>query len=264
VAEPEVQLPGTSATVWINRPLPDPTPPTSRLSALFARTLAAAVDRTGADWALVLAVLRADGRIGGTPAARGELLRLASRLGATRTSGAWAAVLSLSGSTATADRAQALSRYYRAVGLSALVRGLAATKAELAARLLGDPRVRIYPGGRTDIEAGRVDVRVLGLIEYLAESFGEVTVSCLVSGHRLYARPGVVSAHIFGRAVDISAVGSVPIAGNQLPGGITEHAIRDILLLPHELQPRQVISLLGLGGPSFPLADHVDHIHVGY
>jgi hypothetical protein len=25
-----------------------------------------------------------------------------------------------------------------------------------------------------------------------------------------------------------------------------------------------VISLLGLGGPSFPLADHADHIHVGY
>jgi hypothetical protein len=25
-----------------------------------------------------------------------------------------------------------------------------------------------------------------------------------------------------------------------------------------------VISLLGLGGPSFPLADHYDHIHVGF
>jgi hypothetical protein len=25
-----------------------------------------------------------------------------------------------------------------------------------------------------------------------------------------------------------------------------------------------VISLLGLGGPSFPLGDHDDHIHVGY
>jgi hypothetical protein len=31
-----------------------------------------------------------------------------------------------------------------------------------------------------------------------------------------------------------------------------------------ELQPQQVISLLGLGGPSFPLADHDDHLHVGY
>jgi hypothetical protein len=30
------------------------------------------------------------------------------------------------------------------------------------------------------------------------------------------------------------------------------------------LQPKQVISLLGLGGASFPLANHYDHIHVGY
>ena len=40
--------------------------------------------------------------------------------------------------------------------------------------------------------------------------------------------------------------------------------MRNILLLPVELRPRQVISLLGLGGPSFPLANHYDHIHVGY
>jgi hypothetical protein len=52
--------------------------------------------------------------------------------------------------------------------------------------------------------------------------------------------------------------------GNQAPGGLTERAVRNILLLPMELQPKQVISLLGLGGPSFPLEDHHDHIHVGY
>jgi hypothetical protein len=28
--------------------------------------------------------------------------------------------------------------------------------------------------------------------------------------------------------------------------------------------PRQVISLLGMGGPSFPMGDHHDHIHVGF
>jgi hypothetical protein len=35
-------------------------------------------------------------------------------------------------------------------------------------------------------------------------------------------------------------------------------------MLPVEVQPRQVISLLGMGGPSFPLSDHANHIHVGY
>jgi hypothetical protein len=52
--------------------------------------------------------------------------------------------------------------------------------------------------------------------------------------------------------------------GHQEPGGITERAVRDILFLPAELMPKQVISLLGMGGPSFPLADHYNHIHIGY
>jgi len=52
--------------------------------------------------------------------------------------------------------------------------------------------------------------------------------------------------------------------GQQQPGGITERTVREILLGPAEVMPRQVISLLGLGGPSFPLADHYNHIHIGY
>ena len=116
----------------------------------------------------------------------------------------------------------------------------------------------------TDIAAGRIDVRVIVLLGYLAERHGTVTVSSLFSGHRKFARPGVVSAHMYGHAVDIAAVGGTSIAGNQQPGGITEAAVRSVLLLPAELQPQQVISLLGLGGPSFPLRDHGDHIHVGF
>jgi hypothetical protein len=30
------------------------------------------------------------------------------------------------------------------------------------------------------------------------------------------------------------------------------------------MQPHQLISLMDLGGPSFAMADHADHIHVGY
>ena len=102
------------------------------------------------------------------------------------------------------------------------------------------------------------------LIRYLAVTFGQVSVSSLRTGHPYYARPGVVSAHVYGLAVDISAVGGWAISGHQWPGSITERAVESILLLPAELQPQQVISLLGLGGASFALADHYDHIHVGY
>jgi hypothetical protein len=47
-------------------------------------------------------------------------------------------------------------------------------------------------------------------------------------------------------------------------GGITERTIEALLRLPAEIQPQQIISLLGLGGPSFPQGDHYDHIHVGF
>lgn len=263
--DPEVTMPGTAATIWLNRPLGDPTPPSLRLSRAVAKRLVAAGRAHDVDWALVLGVLRADGVRRALPARSPSIPDTAARLvAAGARKDAWSAVLALTGRTTHADRAVALARYYRAVGLGALVRGLAAEQERLARRLLADPRVEIYTAGREDIEAGRIDVRVLALIAYLAESYDQVTVSSLFSGHRLFARPGVISRHVYGQAVDVAVLGGVPIAGHQEPGSVTEEAVRDILLLPAEVLPRQVISLLGLGGPSFPLADHGDHIHVGY
>ena len=252
-------------TLWLHRTLPDPTPPARRLEPRFARTLVSVSRSQHVDWALVLGVVRAHGHRTSVPATKAQLRTLAShlrRLHASRN--AWQAVLALEGRTGFADRAIALRNYNRAVGLRTLVRGLVASKATLQDRVLSDRRIDIYGGGRSDIAAGREDVRVLALLRYLAEAHGQVTVSCLLTGHGLYARPGVVSAHIYGEAVDISALGGVSIYGNQQPGGVTEKAVRNILLLPVELRPKQVISLLGMGGPSFALADHYDHIHVGY
>jgi hypothetical protein len=137
-------------------------------------------------------------------------------------------------------------------------------KERLENRVLNSPRISIYALGRGDIAAHRINVRVLTLMLYLAEAHGQVTISSLDSGHGLYARPGVISAHKYGLAVDIAGLGGTSILGHQDPGGLTERAVRNILLLPVELKPKQVISLLGLGGPSFPMANHYDHIHVGY
>jgi hypothetical protein len=263
--EPEADEPGVSATVWLHRALPDPTPPSRRLRPAFARRLATVSARNHVDWALVLGVLRASGERGAIPASPARLQSLAAqlaKLGARRSP--WSAVLALRGRTAFADQATALQHYNRAVGLRALVKGLEWAKPSLSKRILRDKRISIYPGGRADIQAGRVNVRIIALIAYLAEAHGQVTVSCLISGHRLYARPGVISAHIYGLAADISVLGGLSIMGNSAPGGMTEDGVRNILLLPSELQPRQVISLLGMGGPSFPMGNHDDHIHVGY
>ena len=248
-------------TVWLNRALPDPTPASARLTRAFAHQLVSVSKRHGADWAAVLGVLRAQGERGSAPASAAELNTIAARLANQK---AWRGALALSGRTGFADSAEALADLYRSVGIETLITGYEASKDRLAKRLLASDNVWIYGGGRDDIAAGRIDVRILVVISYLRERHGEVTVSSLFSGHRKFARPGVVSAHIYGHAVDVAAVGEISIAGHQQPGGITEAAVRSLLLLPTELQPQQVISLLGLGGPSFPLRDHGDHIHVGF
>ena len=252
--------------MWLNRAAPDPTPPAARLKLSFARQLVAYSRAAHVDWALVLATLRAEGRNDRAPASASEPAR--ARVQALEHIGGranpWAAALAYSSDTSLADRVVALRNYYRAVGLASLVNGLLSQKADLQDRVLHDQRLSIYPGGRQDVAKGRVDVRVLAVMLYLADTYHQVTVSCLISGHRLYARPGVVSAHIYGRAVDVAALNGVSIFGHQQPGGITEQAVRDLLMLPGGMLPAQVISLLGMGGPSFALANHADHIHVGY
>ncbi len=251
--------------VWLHRTLPDPTPPAARLNPRFAQLLARTAKANHVDWALVLGVVRADGHKTSWPASARQLRFLSTRLHSLRAStDEWRAVLALSGRTGFADRAVALANYDRAVGLRGLVRGLVAETPALEQRVLSDPRLSIYPGGRDDVVHHRINVRVLVLMEYMAETYDSATISSLDSGHRLYARPGVISAHKYGLAVDIAALGGTSILGHQQAGGITEKAVRSILLLPVELRPKQVISLIGLGGPSFPLADHYDHIHVGY
>jgi hypothetical protein len=251
--------------VWLHRTLPDPTPPAARLAPDFARALVRESRANHVDWALVLGVLRASGHRASRPASPRSLDQLASRLSELKANtDEWRAALALGGRTSFADRAIALTRYNRAVGLRALVRGLLAQQSALEQRVLSDSRLDIYAGGRDDLANHRINVRVLALMLYMAECHGQVTVSSLNSGHRLYSRPGVVSAHKYRLAVDFAALGGESILGHQQAGGLTERAVRNILLLPVEVKPKQVISLLGLGGPSFPLADHYDHIHVGY
>ena len=173
------------------------------------------------------------------------------------------------------EREFALARYMTAVVGTDSVDAVVSNSASLLAqRVLADGRITIYGGGRSDIAAGRVDPRVLALLLYLAEANGQITVSCLLSGHSRYVAQSAaerkrgaarrVSAHTYGRAVDISSIGGIPVIGNQQPGGIVDRAVREILSLPADLQPKQVISLLDLSGPSFRLPDHNDHLHVGY
>jgi len=143
------------------------------------------------------------------------------------------------------------------------------SKEQLATRVLEDPRLDIYEGGRKDIEGGQIDRRVLAVLEFLASSGLKPTVSSLKTGHGFLTKSGNVSAHSSGNAVDIAAVNGIPILGHQGKGSITEMTIQRLLTLQGNMKPHQIISLMtpaDFGGADnvLALSDHDDHIHVGF
>ena len=130
--------------------------------------------------------------------------------------------------------------------------------------LLSDPRIQMYPGGQDDIKTGQIDRRVLATLEYLAESGLNPTVSCLKAGHSEFTTSGNVSEHWSGNAVDISSINNIPILGNQDPGGIADQTVKRLMMLQGTMQPHQIISLLDHGANTMAMADHANHIHVGF
>jgi transglycosylase-like protein with SLT domain len=135
---------------------------------------------------------------------------------------------------------------------------------DLERRVLSDPGIVIYPGGRGDIEHHIIDKRVLGALLYLRANGLKLYISCLRNGHSFYTAAGGISAHSFGAAVDIAGFNGQAVTGHQGPGSLTEQAIKLLMKLKGAAQPRQLISLMSLGGPSFAMADHYNHLHVGY
>ncbi len=260
-------------TYHVDRSLPEPNAAIGALSPEFAAELLSVAHGAGIDWAVLLAVSRTSALTRLPPAAaatssplaalqlRGLAWRLAD-LGAR--SDSWHATVALAGRGVAAERARALWRLFRSIGIEGLVEGVEGSGGALADLVLHDARISLTAAGRQDVASGGIDPRVLVSIRYLAESFGQISVSCLKTGHRHFARPGVVSAHVYGRAVDVSAVGGIPIAGHQGPDTVTEHALAALLLLPPEETPVQVISLVELSGRTLAMGDHGDHIHIGY
>jgi len=267
------------------------TPPLPKLKTID-HTLALRLSTIAAEehvhWALLAAVARVESSLGKAhgpiagrhlatiPEGRADQLRaLAAYLhdkGASRNLSATStqeALKTYFGSDKKARRVGALAAFYGALGLGRMQHGLGWHGGQLRKRVLHDKRLHIYPGGRSDIRGRRVDPRVLITVEYLANATGSVRVSSLVSGHRLFTASGGVSAHVYGRAVDVTAVGGIRIKNHQGPGSVTERTVRLLLLLPQRMRPRQVVSLMDVDGPtgnhgSFALPDHANRIQIGY
>jgi hypothetical protein len=160
---------------------------------------------------------------------------------------------------------------YRANGKNPLANNLSGagvlllSKEELEKRVLADEALEIYECGRQDVATGQIDRRVLAMLEYLVSKGYKLTITSLKCGHSIMSASGYVSEHSTGDAVDIPVINGVPVTGNQGPGTLADELIRTILQLQGTMHPHQVISLEDLPGEtSFALADHYDHVHVGY
>ena len=141
------------------------------------------------------------------------------------------------------------------------------SKQALVDRVLNDPHIGIYDCGRRDVQTGQIDRRVLATLEFLAASGLRPTVTSLKCGHSYLTTSGNVSQHSSGNAVDIAAVNGIPISPQtQGAGSITEVTIQRLLTLQGAMKPDQIISLMQFSGTdnTFAMADHDDHIHVGW
>jgi hypothetical protein len=166
----------------------------------------------------------------------------------------------------TVYRAKASSALFRTTDGASAGQILLMSKQQLQERVLADPNLDVYEAGRRQIQAGAIDRRVLATLEYLTANGLRIGVSSLGRPGAITAS-GNVSEHASGNAVDISSVNGVVISsGTQGAGSITEQTIRSLLGLQGSLKPHQIISLMTFQGAdnTFAMADHADHIHVGF
>ena len=156
----------------------------------------------------------------------------------------------------------------QAAGYAGAAVGVQPADPTLIAVVLANSRLDIYEAGREDIAAGRIDARVLQVLQ-LASQTHTLRISSLQTGHSrcVAATAGSgcrVSHHWHGRAVDISAVSERPVRReNAAARELAEWLGR----LPPELRPSEVGSpWRGLTPSGIHFADsaHADHLHAGW
>jgi murein DD-endopeptidase MepM/ murein hydrolase activator NlpD len=140
------------------------------------------------------------------------------------------------------------------------------SKDQLQNRVLSDPHAKIYACGRRDIQAGLIDRRILGVIEFLSASQLYPTVSGLECGHSLNGSTGVDAAGATGASMDISAINNIPILHHQGPGSIADIAVRRLLTLQGIYKPDAIVSTMSYKNQqnTIKMPNHANRIQVSY
>lgn len=156
----------------------------------------------------------------------------------------------------------------QASAYASTVIGIQPASPTLIAMVLANPRLDIYEAGRKDIAAGRIDGRVLQVLQLASQTY-TLRISSLQTGHsRCVAGTAGgecrVSYHWHGRAVDISVVNGVPVRRDNAPAMALAQWLGR---LPPALLPAEVGSpWRGLAPSEIHFSDsmHADHVHAGW
>ena len=141
------------------------------------------------------------------------------------------------------------------------------SKQQLGPQVLHDGGIHLGRCGRQDVQAGRVDKRVLTMLEYLSVSGLKPTVSglkCVAPAQAALAANTAAGAS--STAVDITAINGIAIAGHQGQGSITDTTVRKLLGMQGLSRPGRITSLLGYPGAKIAFASPRERgaIHVAF
>lgn len=138
------------------------------------------------------------------------------------------------------------------------------TVSELRAQVLNNKQITYARvAAKNDIQFGLVDVRVLRFLLAFSDAGFQSYVWVFKTGHRKYSRPGHISAHFYGRAVDLGNFSTKNMSESQLAmQWIKEHQVElgfsqligpdDSLVVPFGIYNSET------------LKQHDNHIHVGW
>ena len=79
-----------------------------------------------------------------------------------------------------------------------------------ALALLSNQNVALSAAGAADLDAGRIDPRIVAVLTTLAQTH-RITVSAMCSDHSKFTSGGSISNHYYGRGVDIGSIDGVPV-----------------------------------------------------
>jgi murein DD-endopeptidase MepM/ murein hydrolase activator NlpD len=123
------------------------------------------------------------------------------------------------------------------------------SKFQLQRQVLHDTGIVLGRCGREDVQEGRVDKRVLAMLEYLSVSGLRPTVGGLACAPATPAAQAAnAGAATTSESVTITAINGLPVAGHQGPGTVADTTVRKLLMLQGLSRPRRIASLMSYPG----------------